>query len=47
MDITEGGTSIPYWMEDPFVREEFERCVKAGGGASRMEAHRYEKPDGQ
>ena len=20
MDITEGGTSIPYWMEDPFVR---------------------------
>ena len=23
MDITEGGTAIPYWMEDPYLREEF------------------------
>lgn len=44
MDVTEGGTSIPYWMEDPYVREEFERCLGANGGSSRMEPSRYERP---
>lgn len=44
MDINEGGTSIPYWMEDPFLREEFSRCVEREGGAIRMEPELYDKP---
>jgi len=47
MDITEGGTSIPYWMEDPFVREEFKRSIDATGATSRMEPSRYLRPAGQ
>lgn len=44
MDITEGGTSIPYWMEDPYVRREFETTLAAVGGASRMDPDLYEEP---
>ncbi len=44
MDVTEGGTSIPYWMEDPFIREEFQRSLDKNGGTSRMEPSRYERP---
>jgi quercetin dioxygenase-like cupin family protein len=45
MEIQEGGTAIPYWMEDPFLREEFESRIKENGGEIRMEPSRYEKPD--
>ncbi|KZM49529.1 cupin domain-containing protein [Labrenzia sp. OB1] len=45
MDITEGGTAIPYWMEDPHLREEFEARIRASGGTLRMEPTRYEKPE--
>lgn len=44
MDLDEGGTAIPYWMEDPHLREEFEATITANGGKSRMEPSRYEKP---
>jgi quercetin dioxygenase-like cupin family protein len=44
MDITEGGTSVPYWMEDPFVREEFQRRLDQEGCKSKMEPSLYEKP---
>lgn len=44
MDLTEGGTAIPYWMEDPFLREEFEATIARNGGKSRMEPSRYEPP---
>ncbi len=44
MDLTEGGTAIPYWMEDPFIREEFEATIAASGGRSRMEPSRYARP---
>lgn len=27
IDIPDGGNAIPYWMEDPFVREEYERML--------------------
>ncbi len=47
MDVTEGGTSIPYWMEDPFVREEFARNIARNNGTIRMEPSRYAKPDGK
>ena len=44
MDVTEGGTSIPYWMEDPFLREEFARNIALNQAKSRMEESLYEKP---
>ena len=44
MDITEGGTSIPYWMEDPFLRSEYEAKLKANGVGNRMDAAWYDKP---
>jgi oxalate decarboxylase/phosphoglucose isomerase-like protein (cupin superfamily) len=46
MDLHEGGTAIPYWLEDPHLRAEFEATIIANGGKSRMEASRYEKPEG-
>ncbi len=46
MDVTEGGTSIPYWMEDPHLRREYEADLQASGIASRMDPALYVKPDG-
>ena len=46
MDVTEGGTSIPYWMEDPHLRQEYEADLKASGIHSRMDPKLYEKPEG-
>ena len=46
MDITEGGTSIPYWMEDPHLRREYEADLQAHGIASRMDPALYVKPEG-
>ncbi len=46
MDVTEGGTSIPYWMEDPHVRAEFEAHIGRNGAKSRMDPALYEKPEG-
>ena len=46
MDVTEGGTSIPYWMEDPHLRAEYEADLKANGIASRMDPALYVRPEG-
>ena len=46
MDVTEGGTSVPYWMEDPHLRQEYEADLRANGIASRMDPKLYEKPEG-
>ena len=46
IDVNEGGTAIPYWMEDPFIRAEYEATLRANGVASRMEAAWYDKPSG-
>src|SRR2546423_185787 len=43
MDIPEGGTAIPYYMEDPYLREEFAEKLKAEGAVNRMEAEFYKK----
>ena len=43
MDITEGGTAIPYCMEDPFLREEYAARLKAEGVANRMEPDFYKR----
>jgi quercetin dioxygenase-like cupin family protein len=44
MEIPEGGTSIPYWMEDPYVRVEFERMLAQEGVPSRMDPNWYVPP---
>ncbi len=43
MDITEGGTNIPYWMEDPEVRKDWESMLEKEGVPSRMKPEFYEK----
>src|SRR5882724_9937939 len=43
MDIPEGGSSIPYWMEDPFISAEYEAKLKAEGVPSRMEREFYKQ----
>jgi quercetin dioxygenase-like cupin family protein len=43
MDITEGGTAIPYWMEDPFIAKEYGEILKREGAANRMIADFYDK----
>ena len=37
IDITEGGTAIPYKLEDPFIRQEYTELLAKEGVASRME----------
>ena len=43
-DIPEGGSAIPYWMEDPFIRQEYEATLKANGVQTRMDPSWYVKP---
>ncbi|MBT5049162.1 MAG: cupin domain-containing protein [Rhodospirillaceae bacterium] len=43
VDVTEpGGTSIPYWLEDPHVRQEFAAAIAREGSENRMEEHFYD-----
>ncbi|MCA1407615.1 cupin domain-containing protein [Ensifer sp. IC3342] len=44
IDVNEGGTAIPYWMEDPFIRNEYEAHLKRNGVEIRMKPEWYEKP---
>jgi len=41
IDVTEGGTAIPYWLEDPFLRKEYEETLRSEGVTSRMNASLY------
>jgi hypothetical protein len=41
IDIDEGGTAIPYAMEDPYIRAEYEATLKKEGVASRMDSGWY------
>jgi hypothetical protein len=43
-DLDEGGTAIPYWLEDPFIRDEYEATLKKNGVPSRMDPAWYAKP---
>ncbi len=45
MDLNEGGTAIPYWMEDPFIRQEYEAKLKEEGVVCRMDPKLYDKPE--
>jgi len=42
IDIDEGGTAIPYSMEDPHIRKEYEETLRANGAETRMDPHWYE-----
>jgi quercetin dioxygenase-like cupin family protein len=44
IDVNKGGKAVPYWLEDPAIRAEFEATLKHEGVASRMEDHLYQKP---
>ena len=36
IDVTEGGTAIPYWLEDPLLRKEYEETLAREGVKSEM-----------
>ena len=42
--MNQGGTAIPYWMEDPYIRKEYEETLKRNGVPCRMDPKWYEKP---
>ena len=44
IDVNQGGTAIPYWMEDPFIRNEYEQTLRENGVTCRMDPKWYEKP---
>ena len=44
MDINEGGSSIPYWMEDPYIRREYHEKLEQEGVPSRMDPAWYTEP---
>jgi hypothetical protein len=44
IDINQGGTAIPYWMEDPYIRDEYEATLRANDVPSRMDPKWYVKP---
>ncbi|HEX5282073.1 MAG TPA: cupin domain-containing protein [Micropepsaceae bacterium] len=44
IDVTEGGTAIPYYLEDPFLRGEYEATLAKAGVKSRMEPALYAPP---
>jgi len=41
MEIPEGGSAIPYWMEDPHIRTEYEQTLKNNGVENRMHPDWY------
>jgi quercetin dioxygenase-like cupin family protein len=44
IDIPEGGTSIPYWMEDPYIRKEYGETLQKSGVPNRMDPGWYVAP---
>jgi len=45
IDLDKGGTAIPYWMEDPYLRREFEQTLKRNNVPSRMDAAWFVPPN--
>ncbi len=45
IDVNQGGTAIPYWMEDPYIRTEYEETLRQNGVPCRMDAKWYAKPN--
>ena len=40
---TPGGTAIPYWLEDPFIRKEYAGNLAREGAENRMEDKFYKE----
>ena len=45
IDTDKGGNAIPYHLEDPFLRTEYEQTLAREGLSSRMLARFYESGD--
>ena len=45
MELQEGGTAIPYWGEDPAIREEYLATLAREGVTSRMDPSWFEVPE--
>jgi hypothetical protein len=43
MDIPEGGSAIPYWMEDPFIKKEYDERLVREDVENRMRPEYYDK----
>ena len=46
IDVRDGGTAIPYDLEDPYLRNEFAGYLAEVGAKSRMEPELYEPKAG-
>jgi quercetin dioxygenase-like cupin family protein len=44
IDVKKGGSAIPYYQEDPFIRKEFEATLANEGAVCRMEPELYVEP---
>jgi hypothetical protein len=44
IDLSKGGSAIPYHQEDAFIRKEFAETLKGEGLANRMNPEFYERP---
>lgn len=44
IDVHEGGTAIPYWMEDPFIRNEYDATLRKNKVTNRMDPDWYLPP---
>jgi hypothetical protein len=47
IDIRDGGSAVPYDMEDPYLRKEFEETLGKEGATTRMEEELYQTPKGK
>ncbi len=45
IDVNQGGTAIPYWMEDPYIRKEYEEILRQNDVKCRMDSTWYDKPN--
>ncbi len=43
MDINEGGSSIPYWMEDPYIAKQYVEMLEKNGAVNRMDPQFYDR----
>ena len=43
IDVNKGGNAIPYHLEDPAIRREFDATLRQDGVSSRMNAEWYER----
>lgn len=44
IDVDKGGSAIPYWQEDPYIRKKFDEELAREGVSSRMDDKLYQAP---